>query len=46
MLIVELHDIIETGCAQSFFKAITHAIKNYSFFMKGENVIVVNNDPS
>ncbi len=42
MLIVELHDIIETGCAQSFFNAINKSLKNYSFHMKGENVIVIN----
>lgn len=42
MLIVELHDIIETGCAQSFFTAVNNAIKRYSFHMKGENVIVIN----
>ena len=40
MLIVELHDIIEPGCAQSFFKAINHSFENYTFSMKGENVIV------
>ena len=42
MLIVELHDIIEKGCAQSFFSAICKSLENFSFHMKGENVIVIN----
>ena len=42
MLIVELHDILESGCARSFFKAVTNSLENYSFFMKGENIIIVN----
>lgn len=42
LLIVELHDIIEKGCAQAFFTAVCNSLKSFSFHMKGENVIVVN----
>ncbi|MCD7971805.1 MAG: FkbM family methyltransferase [Candidatus Azobacteroides sp.] len=44
LLIVELHDIIEKGCAQAFFNAICRSLPNFSFHMKGENVIVINED--
>jgi len=42
LLIVELHDIIEKGCAQSFFTALCNSLESFSFHMKGENVLVVN----
>lgn len=43
MLIVELHDFAEPGCAQAFFTAINNMLPNYSYWCKGENTIIINN---
>lgn len=39
-VIIELHDWVEPGCSQRFFTAITKSLPNYSFFIRGENVII------
>jgi FkbM family methyltransferase len=43
-IIIELHDRIEEGCSKSFFEAINRSFSKYTFSMKGENVIIENND--
>ncbi len=40
-LIIELHDRMKKGCSQSVFKAIN--AYDFSFSMKGENLIFINN---
>jgi FkbM family methyltransferase len=40
MIVIELHDWIEAGCAQSFFSAVNKCFKEYRFDMSGENVII------
>lgn len=40
MLIVELHDKLEPGCSSAFFQAINQGFMQYTFSMKGENVII------
>jgi FkbM family methyltransferase len=44
VLIIELHDRMEIGCAQAFFGAVTRSIPHYKFSNKGENMIVENMD--
>ncbi len=44
MIIVELHDLMKPGCAQSFFTALHHSVKDYTYLLSGENTIIINND--
>ena len=44
MIIIELHDSMKEGCAQQFFEAIHKTISNYTFSIKGENVVIINKD--
>jgi hypothetical protein len=44
MIVLELHDRFEVGCAQAFFGAVTRSIPHYKFSNKGENMIVENMD--
>jgi FkbM family methyltransferase len=44
VIIIELHDWMETGCSKTFFEAINKAIKNYSYSHSGENVVIINDD--
>jgi FkbM family methyltransferase len=44
VIIIELHDWMETGCSKTFFQAINSVIKSYSYSHSGENVIIINND--
>lgn len=44
IFVLEFHDWLEKGTAQPFFTAITKHIKNYSFYIRGENIIIVNED--
>lgn len=44
VVIIELHDRLMKGCAQSFFNAIHLSFKNYSYFQVGENTVIVNED--
>ena len=39
-IIIELHDGIESGCSKTFFEAINSVYTNYSFSIKGENVVI------
>ena len=42
MIIIEFHDWITPGTAQPVLKAINECFSKYSFYMKGENAIIVN----
>ena len=44
MIIIELHDWMEAECAQPFFTAIHQSIKKYTYLVKGENTVIINND--
>jgi FkbM family methyltransferase len=44
LIIIELHDWMEIGCSRSFFEAINKSFSNYKFFMRGENVVILNMD--
>ncbi|HEY0978190.1 MAG TPA: FkbM family methyltransferase [Flavobacteriales bacterium] len=44
MIIIELHDRMEKGCASTLFTAINRTFKNYSFHQRGENTIIINED--
>jgi FkbM family methyltransferase len=39
-IVIELHDFMKKGCAQSFFKAISQY--DFSFDMRDENLIMIN----
>lgn len=41
-IIIEFHDRMKRGCSKSFFKCISKY--NFSFAMKGENLVFVNNN--
>jgi len=41
-LIIELHDRMKPGCSQAVFSALTQY--NFSFSIKGENLVFTNND--
>ena len=43
-IIIELHDWVEEGCSKPFFEAINKSFNKYSYFIKGENTIIANND--
>lgn len=43
MLIIELHDWQNPGCSMAFFKAINKCLPDYSLSLKGENIIIYNN---
>lgn len=44
IIIIELHDWIRLGCANSFFTAVQKCIKNYRYTICGENTIIENLD--
>jgi FkbM family methyltransferase len=44
MIIIELHDRLQRGCAKTFFDAISSTFYNYSFYQKDENSIIINED--
>lgn len=44
MIIIELHDWMEEGCSRTFFTAINSTFKSYTYLIKGENTIIINND--
>jgi len=44
MILIELHDWMEAECAQPFFNAIHKTFKKYTYLIKGENTIIINND--
>lgn len=41
-IVIELHDRFKPGCAKAFFNALNTI--NYSMYLKGENILIVNND--
>lgn len=44
IIIIELHDWMEIGCAKPFFIAINKCMKNYEYSIVGENTIIFNRD--
>ena len=44
VIIIELHDRMEAGCAKAFFNAINKCYTNYTYSTLGENVIITNLD--
>jgi FkbM family methyltransferase len=44
MIIIELHDNLTMGCGKVFFNAIHNTFQNYSYFVVGDNTVIVNND--
>lgn len=44
MIIVELHDFMQPGCAKAFFDAINASFSSYTYSVSGENTIIINND--
>ena len=44
IIIIELHDRIEKGCTETFFKAINKCFKKYETQILGENIIITNQD--
>ena len=44
VIIIELHDRMEEGCAKAFFSAINKCYTKYSYSTLGENVIITNLD--
>lgn len=42
MIIIELHDFMQEGCARSFFEAINKCIPSYTYSISGENTIILN----
>jgi FkbM family methyltransferase len=44
IIIIELHDWMEDGCAKPFFEAINKSYSKYKFTMIGENVVIENKD--
>ncbi len=43
MIVIELHDFVEQGCANIFFKTIVETYKDFSYSISGENTVIVNN---
>ena len=41
-LVIELHDWIEPGCAQPLFNRINKVFPKFSYYIKGENTVIVN----
>lgn len=44
MIIIEFHDWITKGTAQPVLEAVNKTFKKYSYYTKGENAIIVNED--
>jgi FkbM family methyltransferase len=44
MIIIEFHDGFEKGCSKTFFEAINKTFKDYSLSIRGENIVIRNND--
>lgn len=42
MLIIELHDFMEPGCAKIFFDAINKVYSSYEMHITGENIVIIN----
>ena len=44
IIVIELHDFVKKGCSMQFFKSLSQSGINYNYSMRGENVIIVNED--
>jgi FkbM family methyltransferase len=44
MIVIELHDWLMPGCSKPFFDAIQKSFSKYSYFIRGENTIIINHD--
>ena len=44
LIIIEFHDGFEKGCSKTFFEAINSTFKDYSLSIRGENIVIKNND--
>ncbi len=44
MIVIEMHDWMEPGCAQPFFQAINKSFGRYKYLLKGENTVIINLD--
>lgn len=42
VLIIELHDWLETGCASVFFKTLNRTLTDYTCLVKGEYTVIIN----
>jgi len=42
VMIIELHDWLETGCASVFFKTINSNLTDYTYLVKGEYTVIIN----
>lgn len=45
-LVIELHDWIEPGCSQPLFNKINKMFPRFSYYIKGENTVFVNEELS
>lgn len=44
LIIIEFHDGFEKGCSKTFFEAINKTFNDYSLSVRGENIVIRNND--
>lgn len=44
MIIIEFHDGFLEGCSKTFFEAINKTFLSYSISLRGENIVIRNND--
>ena len=44
MMVIELHDFLEPGCSKQFFSSILSNYEDFSYYVSGENSIIVNNN--
>ena len=44
LIIIEFHDGFEKGCSKTFFEAINKTFNDYSLSIRGENIVIRNND--
>jgi hypothetical protein len=42
VLIIELHDWLEDGCARPFFEAVNKTFPKYKYLIQGDNTIIIN----
>lgn len=42
IVIIELHDWLEPGCASAFFKTVNNTLKDYTYLVKGEYTVIIN----
>jgi len=44
LIIIEFHDGFVKGCSKTFFEAINKTFNDYSLSIRGENIVIKNND--